>query len=516
MTEILDITDLANAIGAKVVEPEESEDLDHDHGLVGVRAEKCRRRLANFVRYGWNVLEPGTPLEWSWHHDALCDHIQALLKSWARGEEFDDQNIVINVPPGSLKSRILSVYAPAWAWVHWPHWKTICLSANPTVAQRDARLSRELLQSEWYQEHFEPKWNFKDDQDAVSNFGNTAGGTRQSKGLNAKITGERADAIFIDDPHDAHEAMSDRKRTEVVARYKTSVHNRVNDERRAVRVLIMQRLHEGDLSGALLEGDDWDHLKLPTEYSSKSQCLCQSCKRGSTNLGFIDPRTEEGKCIHPARFTAKFIARERVRLGAYGYAGQHDQAPAPIDGGLFKRSWWKWCDPSTLPEKYDRLLISVDASLGSVKDTASRNAIGAIGQVGTARYMLEVDARVGGLTETITRIKDMRKRWPATTCVLVELKANGQSVIDALLKEFPDIVSYNPKQDSKLARAMAIQPQVEAGSVVLSRGPWNDEFLHELSIFPNGKHDDQVDMLSQALIYMGGSTHAMRLMAAYG
>ncbi len=119
-------------------------------------AVRMRRSLALFVQRSWHVLEPDTPLEWSWHHDALCDHVQAMLEDWIAKKASPTEvrqrmrDLVINLPPGTAKSRILMVHAVAWMWLRCPSWKVLCVSSNPENVKRDAELCRDLAGSPWY------------------------------------------------------------------------------------------------------------------------------------------------------------------------------------------------------------------------------------------------------------------------------------------------------------------------------------------------------------------------------
>ena len=307
--------------------------------LQRIQAEKCRRSLAEFVRYGWHVLEATTPLDWNWHIDAVCGHIQAVLEDWMKRQADPTfvqriQNLLINIPPGTAKSRIVSVMTPAWMWVHCPQWRAIFLSANPRVAMRDSIYCRDVLESDWYRDWFNPQWSLAEDQNAKGLYRNTAGGYRQAMGFKARITGDRADALFVDDPHDAEEVESDIVRESVIDRWDSAIANRVNDLRSSVRIGIMQRLHFDDWSGHVLKTGIWEHLCIPQEFEPK--------RARTTVIGWNDPRTQEGELLFPKRFTKPILTQELARLGSMGYAGQHQQQPMPSEGGVFKHAWFRY------------------------------------------------------------------------------------------------------------------------------------------------------------------------------
>ncbi|RYG95287.1 MAG: hypothetical protein EON58_14505, partial [Alphaproteobacteria bacterium] len=221
--------------------------------------------LTQFIVDGWHVLEPATPLEYNWHIEAVCLHLEAAIEDWitvqnwrkyrqskqvtrlvggvqvrmeeAAGDDAEKaplqriQNLLINIPPGTAKSRIISVFFPAWVWLKWPAFRWIYLSANPRVAERDSVFCRDLIESAWYRDSFKIAWRLRQDNNGKRSFWNTAGGFRSAFGFFSRITGDRADAIVWDDPHDADEVHSDTMRQAVLDRWDGAVGNRVNDLR---------------------------------------------------------------------------------------------------------------------------------------------------------------------------------------------------------------------------------------------------------------------------------------------
>lgn len=484
--------------------------------LARIRAEKSRRRFADFFRYGWDVLEPSTPLDWNWHIDAVCDHIQAAIEDWRKKrlapEEFEQrfQNLLVNIPPGTGKSRIVSVYTLPWVWLQDPDWSAIYLSSNPRVSLRDAGYCLQVLLSDWYQESFRPEWKFDRRRSGLSLFANLDGGFRSALGFSARITGDRAHAIFVDDPHDAEEANSEAHRESVLNRWDSALGNRVNDLRTSIRVGIMQRLHEKDWSGHVLAKGGWEHLCIPMEYEAKRACKCESCQRGATSIGWTDPRTKEGEVLDSRRFTPKVLDAERVRLGSYGYAGQMQQRPAPADGGIFKRSWFRFYYEPPFRGKITpgTQLISGDLSFKGKTDS-DRVVFGAWMKCGADRYLVDLEKGTWGFTETVRRFRQFCQKHPEHGLKLVEDKANGPALIDTLQREIPGLVAVEPDGD-KIARAWAVQPEVEAGNVWLPSPvdrdgrpipgrEWVEEFLVEMTGFPTAAYDDQVDMATQAL-----------------
>ncbi len=492
-----------------------------------VTAEKCRRSLAEFFRQSWKVLEPDTPLLWNWHLEVVCDHVQTMITDWAKKTEDPDyqmhaQNLAINVPPGTAKSRILSVAAPAWAWTRWPSFRVLCLSANPEVAMRDSVYCRQLIESNWYQETFRPQWSFREDQNAKGKFTTTAGGERTAKGATAKIVGVRAHAIFADDLNDPKDD-SDIKRKAVTREWSSAIYNRVNDARSAIRISIQQRVHELDFTGYVLAQGNWAHLCLPMEYEITKGCKCKSCRSETNEFGFHDPRTEEGEVLHKERFPREVLDDFRVSLGSYGYSGQFQQRPDPAIGGMFRRKHWRWyrtgmlgrpqhcnADPAVnLPERFDHEFLSLDANFKRTED-GSRAALLHVGVVGANFYILGNWTKSISFTEALNLLQRVRADNPNVIRTLIEDKANGTAILDTLRSKISGLIAIEPK-GGKEARAWAMQPVQEAGNIYLPEGAdWVEPFVGEFAVFPNGAHDDQVDALSQGVIYFLQSPDAVR------
>lgn len=473
--------------------------------LSGVERALCKKSLVEFVKAGWHVLEPSTPLLWNWHLDAICRHVQALIED-APGTP---QNLLMNVPPGTMKSLVTSVFLPAWVWLRRPDWRACFASGTPAVVTRDSMKCRALIKSQWYQETFKPEWQVSKDQDEKQLFSNTAGGFRQGVGAGGAITGVRADCLLVDDPNDAREVHSKAHRTAINERWwDAAFHNRIADPARSKRIVIMQRLHEEDLAGYLLakEGAQWAHLCLPMEFDR------EMVKR--TWLGWEDPRTADGELLFPQRFTKEYLDGERMTLGSAGYAGQMQQRPAPAAGNRFKREWWRFWSPTgeaqlrpkgttAVPpkrfnpaiDKYDEIVSSWDCSF---KDGDENDFVVGITvyRVGALRYVVDRYRAKAGLGATVAAVQQQAKDWNPYE-VLVEDKANGSAVVELLQSQVDGILAVNPK-GGKEARAAVLEPKIEAGQWLLPEGAsWLDEWIDEFAGFPLGKHDDQVDAASQ-------------------
>lgn len=508
-----------------------------------VIAEKCFRSLAWFVRTYWPIMMPGITLHWNWHLEEICRHVQAVLEEWITKQldptyKMKCQNFVINCPPRSLKSTIVSICAPAWMWLRWPSWKALFLSANPHVAIRDARACHVLITGEWYctlkntlAERFEEdsderrkfEWGIDPGHDADGDFANTAGGIRLAMGFTAIVVGLGGDAIFIDDPNDAKKVLSEAERTRVNDTWDLSLANRVNDYMSSVRIMIMQRLHEQDLTGHVMAEGSWIQLPIPLEYDPEWVI--------ETPFGYHDPRTVAGECVHPARFSPEVIASELKRLGSYGFAGQMNQRPAPLEGGIFARGYWNFCklnikQPDLNPLQgckpimgtckrpagctdrpamdipfLDSLTITVDATFGSLEVHASNVGLLVIGRKGADNFVLHDSTKARTFPDTKSAIKEMLAMFPSASRTLIEKKANGAAIIQDLQHDVSGLIPIEANENW-VSRANAMLPSVESGNWYLLEGaPWLEAFVGEFGVFPNGAKDDRIDAAAQFSAY---------------
>lgn len=450
------------------VEPElDQEMLARMVAVEGLRRKIKRRRqresLAVFFQEAWKNTNPGTVLEWGPHIQAVCDHVQWQLEDRARAKadhsfKLRAQDLVINVPPRSLKTKILT-YATVWAWLRWPEMRIMYLSANPRVALNSAREARDLIISQWFRTTHEVPWTIRADQNALSDLGNSMGGARIARGLDSTITGEGAEWIIIDDPHDLRDSIENIEKC--IEGYDSAVHNRINDPRAAIRTCIMQRVNIMDFSAHILR-KGWIHVRIPMEFEKKPMCTCPTCVAGVNPFGWRDQRSVDGDILHP-RFTPEFLAGERMRLGSFGYASQMQQRPAIAGGGRIKKENWGFFRLSghhagdhprppgcneTSPARvielvrsgwnhgkydFDWKVLSVDAAN---KKTERGSAYGmlCIGGKDQRRFVLDDRTQRGEFTDILNVLRDMIVEWRPDK-ILIEAKAAGPSLMSSLETE---------------------------------------------------------------------------------
>lgn len=516
----------------------------------------CYRSFGEFCKAMWPVLE-SVPLEWSWHHDAMCLHAQALVEDWIRAGEDDDfrqrmTDLVVNVGPISLKSRIWMVLLPAWVWAcRDASFKVFASSRNPVNVTRDSLACRDVVTSPLYREMFDISWSIREDQNRVGEWSTTAGGTRWSRGVGSSCTGVHADLVITDDPDDAAGVWSEADRRETWLFWQAAG-NRLNDPRRPMRVVVQQNLMDQDLSTRLTKGTGEGEggrprLAIPVEWDeSKRAEFCVGGRRpGTTPIGWTDPRTVDGQLVHAVRFRADYLEAERERLGSQGYEAQYNCDPSSETDGMFERGWLRFFTigeeqagptprprgciagfPAVLPLRRDRhgnreldldwLELSVDATFGTINASSSAVGLLVTGGRGQARYVLDDDTKVRTFPGTLAAIRAMIAKWPIRR-VLVEDKACGIAVVQVLraLCESGELLdadgepvvvvfeTCNP-QGGKVSRAQAMKPLIEAGLLHLLDGaPWIVPFVGELVSFPRAKRDDRVDALSQSMAKHG-------------
>jgi predicted phage terminase large subunit-like protein len=471
-----------------------------------IDTELAGRSLREFVRQAWHVVEPSTPFVPGWHIDAMIDHLEAVTRG-------DIRNLLINVPPRHMKSLLVSVFWPAWEWIRFPERRWLYSSYAASLAQRDSVLCRRLIESPWYQQRWGHVFSLTSDQNTKGRFDNNRTGYRLTTSVGGAVTGEGGDRIVCDDPHNVQEAESDSIRKSTVDWFDVVMSTRVNNPKTAAKVVVMQRCHQQDLSGHLLEQGGWEHLCLPAEYEGPP-CV--------TSIGWTDPRAEPGELLWAKRFGRGEIDDLKRSLGSYAAAGQLQQRPSPAGGGIFKRHWFKYFQPRgmNLPPVVVRM---PDGTLMPVPAIEVPNCVEqiqswdcAFKDLETSDYVVgQVWARLGAhyflghqvrgrmdFPTTVNAVRELSAAWPRAYAKLIEDKANGSAVIQMLSNEIGGILPVNPA-GGKIARAAAVSPLIEAGNIYLPHpayAPWVNDFVEECAAFPNGAHDDQVDAMTQALL----------------
>jgi predicted phage terminase large subunit-like protein len=458
----------------------------NDLDLLAVERELCRRSLAAFARRSWHVLEPAAELKWGWALDAICEHLEAVTDGRIT-------RLLMNVPPGSMKSLLTGVIWPAWEWGPrgMPEMRFVGTAHEETLAIRDNRKCRDLVKSEWYQK----LWPLEllRDLDGKKEFGNTRKGTRQARAFTS-LTGVRGDRVILDDPISADNANSDAALKEAKLAFTETLPTRVNNEKSAI-IVVMQRLNEKDVSGVIMEmGLPYVHLCIPMRFELARRCI--------TSIGWSDPRTVEGELMFPERFGEEQVKELETTLGSYGAAGQLQQRPAPRGGGILKQEWFRYY---TVLPRLEFRMIHADTALKtdeqhdySVLQCWGRSVAGEAVLLDQIRGKWEAPELMVQARAFWHKHRDMPDAAPLRA-MMVEDKASGTGLIQALRRESIPIIPVQRNKD-KLSRGYDAAPFIESGNVLLPQdASWLSDFLTEASTFPGGAHDDQLDPMFDAI-----------------
>ena len=452
--------------------------------ILSIERELCSRSLAEFAKRAWKVLEPAAELKWGWALDAICLHLEAVTHG-------DIKRLLMNVPPGSMKSLLTGVIWPAWEWgpANLPTMRFIGTAHEETLAIRDSRKNRDLVKSEWYQS----LWPIKLDAslDGKREFGNTSKGARQARSFTS-MTGVRGDRIILDDPISADAANSDAKLEAARIAFTETLPTRINSKDSAI-VVIMQRLNEKDVSGVILGmGLPYIHLFIPMRYDKTRHC--------KTAIGWEDPRSEDGELMFPERFDDEQVQELEKTLGSYGAAGQLQQAPAPRGGGILKTQWYRYY--LEVPEIEFTEIFADTAQ--KTKEENDYSVFELWGRTVTGQAIL-LDL-IRGKWEAPELLTHARSFWLKhkqsdynPRSMNVEDKASGTGLIQTLRREGVPIIAVQRNTD-KVTRGYDSAPFIESGNVLLPEfAPYLSDFLSESEKFPNGSNDDQMDPMFDAI-----------------
>lgn len=466
--------------------------------------KECEGSLLEFCRHAWHVLEPGREMLIAWPLEAMCLHLEAVTSG-------EIKRLLINVPPGTMKSLLTRIFWPAWEWgpQRLAELRYLSASFNNSLSTRDARRLRELITSEWYQKLW-PAVKLSRDQSEKANFENTARGFMRTIVVSG-TTGFRGDRVLVDDPHDVSEAESDTIRENTLTWFRESVPSRLNDYDNSAIIVIMQRVHEEDVSGHIISNNEnYVHLCIPLHYDPGRHCR--------TIIGWEDPRTEDGENFWPERYTESYLKEVTAagNMGPYAVSAQFEQMPAPRGGGIIKDEWWKLWDINEWPP-----LEFVVASLDTAYTTKQENDFSALTVWGVFRdknslpkiIMMYAWQKKLELNDLVNETQKTCKKFKVDR-LLIEDKAAGHSVAQELRRLFGasefGIQLVNPGAQDKVARVYSIQHLFAEGIIFAPDKVWADMVIKQFSGFPKTKNDDLVDSGSMAIRWLRDSGWALR------
>lgn len=493
---------------------------------------KAQVNFHEFVKRAWYHMEgPASPFIDGWYVGALCEHLEAVSR-------FEITKLIINCPPRTTKSSILSVLWPAWWWIQAPNIQFYYSSHSMSLTTRDSVKCRRLIESPWYQRQWGHIFTLLDDQNTKTKYENNRNGYRASTSINSGVTGHGGDVLVMDDPNNVSDAESDSVRNSVNDFLSGGWSTRVNNPKKNAMVLAQQRTHEMDASGYRIANDrDGEYIKLILPMEFESATRCKTIILPSTNgKVWEDPRQKEGELLCPERMGIKEVQSIKNSLvSEYRIAGQLQQRPAPAEGGLIRKKSFRPWKHEKMPtftyiiQSWDTALnanemdaYSACTTFGLFNDEFNIANLMLLGMYrGRIEYpdlramaqRLYKDYRYSKTVE----IKPDGKHVP--DMVLVEAKVSGISLIQDFRRMGISAIAFDPSQyGDKIARVRRVTDIIEAGRIwvpamapdFLVLKPFAHDLIEICSVFPNSDSRDVVDSMTQVLLrlkYGGYLTH---------
>jgi predicted phage terminase large subunit-like protein len=344
------------------------------------------------------------------------------------------------------------------------------------------------MQQPWYQRLF-PRTRLSTVRQAVHSFETTAGGGRIATSVGGVLTGMGADVIIIDDPVKPDDALSQVERQKANDWFRHTLVTRLNDKLAGAIIVVMQRLHEDDFVGHILGLDDWEVLSFPAIAEE------DEVHEVRTPFGTYTHHRRAGEALHPEREPLSVLEALRRSLGSAHFAAQYLQRPTPPGGGTVKIEWFRRYDKA--PKRFDRIIQSWDTA-SKVKELNDYSVCTTWGVRDKRYYLLGVLRDRLEYPQLKAAVLTRASLYP-NPYILIEDKGSGTSLIQDLKRDGVQVTACVPQGD-KLFRMEGQTAFIEAGGVYLPRkAHWLEAFLHEVSMFPKGRFDDQVDSMSQAL-----------------
>lgn len=454
-----------------------------------------------YCQLAWEHIPLETHCVWEPHMRLVCDHYQALMRG-----ELPENDLVVNVPPGLSKTVLTTILLPTWDWGanEHPERRYIIASYSEDLVTRDGWRTRDLMLSEWWQERWGEKVGGPTIVDgtraAKTFFTTTKNGMRLATTMNGQVTGFHGHVLIVDDPLKPKDIQAGgdaaREKLEKCNElWDQTFSSRTAEPETFKRIVIMQRLHYGDLAGLLMKRGA-RALVLPMEFEPN---------RAYESQWGSDWRTQAGELLAPQRFPARVVATRKLENSLRDYATQYQQRPSPEDGSLFLRDFFsrRW---DILPPM-SKWIISVDATFKETKksDFCVVQCQGM--RDPTNFYLIDQARRRAGFYDAINMVATMKKKWPSVSTILVEDKANGSAIVEALKRIYTGVTAITP-EGGKEARANRCEPLYRENVWFPSDriSPWMEEYIEEHTAFPAGENDDMVDCSTQGFTWLSTKT----------
>lgn len=451
--------------------------------------ELLRRDFVSFVIRAYPFLRGGADLKPNWHMSAIAYQLDRIT---------DGQNrrLIVTLPPRALKSMMISALWVAWSLGRDRTLNFVCVSYALDLSNKQARDCRAVMQSDWYQRLF-PHTRIRVSRSAVHDFETTAGGGRLATSITGTLTGRGGDIIIIiDDPIKPDEALSDTVREACNDWFSSTLASRLNDKKKGAIIVIMQRLHPYDLVGMLQEQGGWDELSLPA--------IAQEDQHVPLTRGRVHIR-KVVDVLHPEHEPLEVLMSIQQTMGSLLFAAQYLQQPVPLLGNLVKRNWLAtYTTPPERTGNADRIVQSWDTASEQGTFTDYSVCVTALVR-GRNVWLLHVWRGKVQFPDLVKKTIELATEFKATE-LLIEKASSGRQLLQQLWREpvrgVPDPIACKPEGD-KQSRFSGVSAMIEAGRLSIPKeAPWLGTFLAELLAFPTTRHDDQVDALTQLLIWV--------------
>lgn len=443
-----------------------------------------RNDFGSFVAKVFTTVCPNDTYLPNWHVGAICHELMRI----SQGE---NNRLVVNVPPRFLKTIIVSVAWVAWRLGHEPAERIVCASYSSDLAAKYSNDTRRVMGSDWYRRLF-PRTRINPKKNTETEFETTRGGFRLATSVGGTLTGRGGNIIIVDDPLRAGDAHSGTRREEVNEWFTGTVMSRLDEPKTSTVIIVAQRLHVDDLSGHVLRNKGhWTQLNIPViAETNKTYALGDN----------LSHHRKAGELLQPARMTKAEVEDLRGQMGTMNFSAQYQQDPVPAEGNMVKIAWFQpYTELPALDGRVTRI-HSWDTAMTSGEQ--SDYSVCTVWRVKEEVVFLEEVVRERlDYPDLRHRVVDLIDR-DKPDAVLIENKGSGQSLAQDLRANWRSVIPIDPVGD-KVMRLAAVTPLIEGGSVHLPQSAsWLEDFLAEVKAFPAARHDDQIDSLSQALIWI--------------
>lgn len=452
----------------------------NDHDLIFLDAI-LRDDFPSYIQKSFYTVAPGQTYLPNWHIEVLAWH----LAQFYRGEI---KRLIITLPPRHLKSICSSVAFPAWVLGHDPTHRIVTISHSADLAAKHSRDCRLIMATPWYRRIF-PRTRLDPKKNTELEFLTTRRGYRFSTSVGGPLTGRGGNLIIIDDPLKADEALSEPRRVAVNEFFDTTLYSRLDNKAEDRIVLIMQRLHVDDLVGHVERQENWVRVNIPA-ISDETQIY----QLGPNQFYTRRP----GEVLHPAREPSVVLNHIKERLGSYIFAAQYQQCPEPPGGNMIKRKWLQFYRELPPKTRHDRIIQSWDTA-SKAEELCDYSVCTTWLQHDNGLYLTDVVRERLDYPDLKRRVVAEARKHNADV-VLIEDKSSGTNLIQDLRREGKVRPIAIKVEMDKITRMAAQSAKIEAGYVYLpEQAPWLADFMTEFLQFPYGRHDDQVDSVSQFL-----------------